>query len=167
MTNVDTTDNYSTGEAYNSMTIVRDGSGQLVGLKGEMCFASWLAENRISYRHLGSEKGHYDFELSNGLTIDVKTKLRFVPLRSHYEGHVTLDQKDYECRLYVFANVTDEVATLAGWTGKREFWDMCKTYKEGETSDGKHIELADAGKLMYSKMRPMSELRNHLKNLTN
>ena len=157
---------YSTGEAYNSMTILRDGSGQLVGLLGEMCFASWLATNRISYRHLGSEKGHYDFELDNGITVDVKTKLRMVPYKSSYEGHVTSAQKDYDCRLYVFASVTDGVATLAGWTGKREFWDVCEEFEEGDKSDGNFRERASAGKLTYSKMRPMSELLKLIKNLT-
>ena len=165
MTSMKNYDNYSTGEAYNSMTILRDGSGQLVGLKGEMCFANWMAENRISYTHVGSEKGHHDFEIGDGITVDVKTKLRNVPYKSEYEGHVTLAQKDYDCRLYVFANVTGEVATLAGWTGKKEFWDMCEMYGEGEKSDGTFNERADAGKVVYSRMRPMSELLNLIKKL--
>ena len=59
---------------------------------------------------------------------------------------------------YVFASVTDGEATLMGWMGKEEFWSEAVEVKEGELDERGKAERADAGKLKYSKLRPMERL---------
>jgi hypothetical protein len=148
---------YETGSAYNSTTILEGGSGQRAGLIGEMAFAEALAEHRITYQHLGGEGQHHDF-LIGDVKVDVKAKQRNVPPSGHYDAHVTSSIKDKDCRLYVFASVTDGEATLMGWMGKEEFWSEAVEVKEGELDERGKAERADAGKLKYSKLRPMERL---------
>jgi hypothetical protein len=148
---------YETGGPYNSSTILDGGSGQRAGLIGEMAFAEALAEHRITYQHLGGEAQHHDF-LVNGHKIDVKAKQRNVEPSYDYDAHVTSSIKDKDCRLYVFASVTDGKPTLMGWMGKEEFWAEAKEVKEGELDESGKAERADAGKLKYSMLRPMERL---------
>lgn len=148
---------YETGAAYNSTTILDGGSGQRAGLIGEMAFAEALAEQRITYQHLGGESKHHDF-LVGDVKVDVKAKQRNVPPSKEYDAHVTASIKDKDCRLYVFASVTEGNPTLMGWMGKEEFWTEARRVKKGELDERGKAERADAGKLKYSKLRPMDQL---------
>lgn len=148
---------YETGAAYNDTTILDGGSGQRAGFIGEMAFAEALAEQRISYKHLGGEAQHHDF-LVGDIKIDVKAKQRNVPPSIHYDAHVTASIKKKDCRLYVFVSVTDEVPTLMGWMGKKEYWEAARIVREGELDERGKAERADAGKLPYSQLRPMDHL---------
>lgn len=152
---------YETGEAYNGDTILKGGSGQRAGLIGEMAFAEALAEHRITYQHLGGEAQHHDF-LVNGHKIDVKAKQRNVAPSKEYDAHVTASIKDKDCRLYVFASVTEGKPTLMGWMGKEEFWAKAREVKKGELDERGKAERADAGKLKYSALRPMDQLWSRL-----
>ena len=152
---------YETGSSYNATTILDGGSGQRAGLIGEMAFAEALAENRITYQHLGGEAQHHDF-LVGDIKIDVKAKQRNVPPSQEYDAHVTASIKNADCRLYVFASVTEGKPTLMGWMGKKEFWGKAKEVREGELDERGKAERADAGKLKYSKLRPMKDLWPHL-----
>lgn len=148
---------YETGAAYNDTTILDDGSGQRAGLIGEMAFAEALAEERITYQHLGGEKQHHDF-LVGDIKIDVKAKQRNVPPSDSYHAHVTASIAKKDCRLYVFVNVTDEVPTLMGWMGQKEYWAAAQIVHKGELDERGKAERADAGKLPYSQLRPMEHL---------
>lgn len=148
---------YETGASYNSTTILDGGSGQRAGLIGEMAFAEALAEQRITYQHLGGESQHHDF-LVGDVKVDVKAKQRNVPPSKEYDAHVTASIKDKDCRLYVFASVTEGNPTLMGWMGKEEFWTEARRVKKGELDERGKAERADAGKLKYSKLRPMDQL---------
>ena len=152
---------YETGAAYNSTTILPNGSGQRAGLIGEMAFAHELAERRITYEHLGGEAQHHDF-LVGGVKIDVKSKQRNVPPSYDYDAHVTASIKDADCRLYVFVSVTKGEPTLMGWCGKEEFWGKAKLVRKGELDERGKPEMADAGKLKYSSLRDMESLWAHL-----
>ena len=148
---------YETGAAYNQTTILDNGTGQTAGLIGEMAFARALAEQRITYQHLGGEKQHHDF-LVGDVKIDVKAKQRNVPPSYDYDAHVTASIKDADCRLYVFVSVTDGNPTLMGWCGKTEFWANAKMVREGEPDERGKPERADAGKMKYSMLRKMETL---------
>ena len=122
-----------------------------------MAFAHALAEQRITYQHLGGDKQHHDF-LVGGIKIDVKAKQRNVKPSYEYDAHVTASIKDADCRLYVFVSVTDGHPTLMGWCGKEEFWSKAKIVREGELDERGKPERADAGKLRYSELQEMGEL---------
>jgi hypothetical protein len=49
-----------------------------------------------------------------------------------------------------------------GWMGRTEFWGNAKEVREGELDERGKAERADAGKLKYSKLRPMKDLWPHL-----
>jgi hypothetical protein len=148
---------YETGAAYNDTTILENGSGQRAGLIGEMAFAHALAEQRVTYQHLGGDKQHHDF-LVGDVKVDVKAKQRNVPPSYDYDAHVTASIKDADCRLYVFVSVTNGQPTLMGWCGKDEFWSKARIVQEGELDERGKPERADAGKLKYSALRNMDEL---------
>lgn len=148
---------YETGSAYNSTTILDNGSGQAAGLIGEMAFAHALAEQRITYQHLGGEAQHHDFIVGD-VKIDVKAKQRNVPPSYDYDAHVTASIKDADCRLYVFVSVTKGQPTLMGWCGKDEFWSKAKIVCEGDLDERGKAERADAGKMKYSGLREMDSL---------
>ena len=148
---------YETGAAYNETTILEGGSGQRAGLIGEMAFAQALAEQRITYQHLGGDKQHHDF-LIGDVKVDVKAKQRNVPPSYDYDAHVTQSIKDADCRLYVFVSVTNGQPTLMGWCGKDEFWSKAKMVLEGEPDERGKPERADAGKVKYSSLREMESL---------
>jgi hypothetical protein len=148
---------YETGSAYNSTTILENGSGQRAGLIGEMAFAHALAEQRITYQHLGGEAQHHDFIVGD-VKVDVKAKQRTVPPRHDYDAHVTESIKDADCRLYVFVSVTKGQPTLMGWCGKDEFWSKAKIVCKGDLNEDGYIEEADAGKIKYSGLREMDSL---------
>jgi len=92
----------------------------------------------------------------------VKAKQRNVPPSQEYDAHVTASIKNADCRLYVFASVTDGKPTLMGWMGKTEFWDNAREVRKGELDERGKAERADAGKLKYSSLRPMRDLWHHL-----
>lgn len=124
---------------------------------GEMAFAHALAEQRITYLHLGGEAQHHDF-LVGDVKIDVKAKQRNVPPSYDYDAHVTASIKDADCRLYVFVSVTNEQPTIMGWCGKEEFWDKAKLVLEGELDERGKPERANAGKLKYSELKSIDDL---------
>jgi hypothetical protein len=45
-----------------------------------------------------------------------------------------------------------------GWCGKDEFWGEAKEVVKGELDERGKAERADAGKLKYSRLRPMDQL---------
>lgn len=127
-----------------------------------MAFAHALAEQRITYLHLGGEAQHHDF-LVGDVKIDVKAKQRNVPPSYDYDAHVTASIRDADCRLYVFVSVTNEHPTIMGWCGKEEFWSGAKIVSKGEPDERGKPERADAGKMKYSQLRKPDSLWPFLK----
>jgi|TARA_R110000796_G_scaffold46545_3_gene112489 hypothetical protein len=140
------------------MTILPDGSGQITGIIAEKWFALLLMETGIPFKWCGSDKGPYDFVIKlNGeaVKVDVKCKKRTVKPCTDYDAHVTVDQKDYDCRIYVFASMTDEIVSFMGWCGKQEFWDSAKLVSKGEKDSQGFSERTGAGKIKYNQLRSM------------
>ena len=151
---------YGTGKAFNHMTILEGGSGQHVGMIGELTFAKWLMINGVEFSWSACNKGPIDFSVfikGRWAGIDVKAKERNVPANWEHDAHVTVDQERYACDLYVFVNVTDNHPTIMGWCGKDRFWKDCKRVYKGDT-DGPFTEHVDAGKLTYKHLRKMGDL---------
>jgi len=143
---------------FNHMTILPDGSGQITGIIAEKWFALLLMETGIPFKWCGSDKGPYDFVIKlNGeaVKVDVKCKKRTVKPCTDYDAHVTVDQKDYDCRIYVFASMTDEIVSFMGWCGKQEFWDSAKLVSKGEKDSQGFSERTGAGKIKYNQLRSM------------
>jgi|TARA_R110001599_G_scaffold353142_1_gene590405 hypothetical protein len=149
------------------MTILPDGSGQITGIIAEKWFALLLMEAGISFKWCGAEKGPYDFVINlNGeaVKVDVKCKKRTVKPSANYDAHVGIDQKDYDCRIYVFASLTDEIVSFMGWCGKQEFWDSADIVSKGEKDSQGFSERTGAGKIKYNQLRPMLNFLEFAKN---
>ena len=152
----------STGKAFNHMTIRRDGSGQVVGWLGERAFALCLMENNIPFYWVAPTKAEFDFIVKHEgkvITVDVKSKERNVSNAGYLDAHVTVEQKEYDCKIYVFANVikdTKEVQ-LCGWLSKAEFWRKARIVEKGD-SDGNLVEHKHAGKVKHKDLRDMESL---------
>ena len=122
------------------------------GLEGDI-------QKAISYyEDPHKDQGPYDFVIKlNGeaVKVDVKCKKRTVKPCTDYDAHVTVDQKDYDCRIYVFASMTDEIVSFMGWCGKQEFWDSAKLVSKGEKDSQGFSERTGAGKIKYNQLRSM------------
>lgn len=146
---------------FNHMTILPDGSGQITGLVAEVGFASELIQQSISFSWVGSEKGPYDFVCDmkgTEVKIDVKCKKRNVPPTPFYSAHVTEDQRNYDCNIYVFASLTDENLSFMGWYPKPHYWRDATLVKKGDPDGRGYTERADAGKMEYGDLKPMKSL---------
>ena len=126
------------------MTILPDGSGQVTGIIAEKWFALLLMEAGISFKWCGAE--------------------RTVKPSANYDAHVGIDQKDYDCRIYVFASLTDEIVSFMGWCGKQEFWNSADIVSKGEKDSQGFVERTGAGKIKYNQLRPMLNFLEFAKN---
>lgn len=150
---------YNGIKPFNHMTILPDGSGQITGLIAEKEFALLLMEEGITFKWCGSDKGSYDFLIKiNGeiITLDVKCKKRNVKPSINYDAHVAIDQKNYDCRIYVFSSMTDGDVTFMGWCGKKEFWDSATLVGKGDKDSKGFAERTNSGKIKYSQLRSMT-----------
>ena len=158
---------YNGIKPFNHMTILPDGSGQITGLIAEKEFALLLMEEGITFKWCGSDKGPYDFVIKlkgEVIKLDVKCKKRNVKPSSDYDAHVAIDQKNYDCRIYVFASLTDEVVTFMGWCGKQEFWDTANIVGKGEKDSKGFAERTNSGKIKYNDLRSMASFIEFAKN---
>jgi len=152
---------------FNHMTILPDGSGQITGLIAEVGFAKSLIEHSISFSWVGSKKGPYDFVCDmNGtdIKIDVKCKKRTVPPKPFYSSHVTQDQKQYDCNVYVFASLNDQELDFMGWYPKPHYWRDAKIVMKGDPDGRGYKERANAAKMDYKDLKSMDALFRYLKN---
>lgn len=159
---------------HNANTILEEGDsrGCYIGDLGEFAFSKALTNNGIEHLCEGSTAFHYDI-LSGDVKIDVKSKERTYsyidrPKRLlEDECHVKKDQEEFDCNIYVFASVTAikpkraQCVQLMGWCYKEEYWDNCYSVRKGDM-DGTWEERADAGKLLYSELKPMQNLCDRL-----
>jgi len=159
----------ATGEAFNSMTIIDNGSGQYAGNVAELCFAEFLDMHLLNYQYVAEQKDHYDF-IFNGMTIDVKAKQRNVECLTYYDATVSKAQKNYNVDLYVFASLLMNKnkaleCQFMGWIPKAQFWQDCTQGIEGDTVRGL-VYRTDSGSLQYDNMKSMEDLWNydHIKN---
>ena len=156
-------DNMTTGKPFNDNTMLKDGSGQVTGSWGEHTFMDWLFFAGIPFSYVGPEQEgkqrgrHYDF-LVGRCAIDVKTKKRTVMAQPSHDAHVLLTDQHKPCHVYVFASVMKRTPQLMGWIGKDEFWQRAKIVNEGD-KDGDFVEWQDAGKVRYSDLKPMGDLK--------
>ena len=150
---------YNGIKPFNHMTILPDGSGQITGLIAEKEFALLLMEEGITFKWCGSDKGSYDFVIKiNGeiITLDVKCKKRNVKPSINYDAHVAIDQKNYDCRIYVFSSMTNDIVTFMGWCGKKEFWDSANLVGKGDKDSKGFAERTNSWKIKYSQLRSMT-----------
>lgn len=136
---------------YNAWTICDDGSGQESGLFAEMRLAALFMNSGISFKWVAAEKRYHDFEVTTtsgaALLIDVKCKQRNVPFDPKHHGHVEERIKSQPCHIYVFAHaesqdLTAPAITLAGWIGKKAFWEAAQMVKKGGKDSDLVLRLA-------------------------
>lgn len=149
-----------THERFNGTTILDHGSGQYVGILGEIAFGIFLRDvDNLPFEHCGFTSYNCDF-IAGGLKIDVKTKACNTPPLPHYTVHVTESQKDKDCDIYVFCRASPDTVYLLGWIPKAEFWS-CEVgidSRGGQTDSDGFIERADARKLKVSDLLGMELL---------
>lgn len=160
---------YSTGSAYNTTTILKDGSGQDTGYMGEKAFQEWLLYNRFAFTSCGSEVDHYDFIVHlkyRDITVDVKTKKRTVPYdHDLFDTHVNDTQMHFGCQLYVFASLHDDAVHFGGWIKKKKYWQDCERVKAGQKTSGGMVEKRDGGKMKHSALNDMESLKKIFKEI--
>ena len=162
----------------NGRTIKESGdkSGRYVGNLTEFALSRFLTDNAIQHKCVGSTCFEHDIEVGRK-TIDAKAKARtysYIDNPSRIgidEAHVKEDQEEFDCDYYVFSSVhipngvrVAGSVHIVGWIEKNRFWDNCERVVLGQITSGNHKELADAGKLVYSGLRPMESLFDTLKN---
>lgn len=153
-----------TGAAFNEATSREDGAGQFVGNMLELAFHEWcldfLHESECDY--IADKKKHHDFILC-GVTFDAKAKERTVVARQDYHCMVETRIRGKDCQYYVFGSVkvpelgvmVAEYVQLLGFLHQSEFWALPRD------EDGKPDKFP-CHKVMHSRLRPMSELKDNL-----
>ena len=149
-------------EPYNDLTIIPDGSGQIIGRYAEQEFCNLLVANRLVFTYSGPNKGAVDFTIGD-VTLDVKIKQRNVECKPDHDAHVNLYQRDFDVHVYVFASYWKQADQLQwmGWIGKKKFWEQANIVERGQL-DGTFSEPTDSGKLKYSELMPMRTLIERL-----
>lgn len=155
-----------TGESYNCTTIKDQGGGQYVGHIAEQCFARFVMLTNNKFEMTGHSKLHYDFVI-NGLTFDVKAKMRTVRPQDHYECHVANTQKNFDCNYYVFASVycEDGIAKeceFVGWMRKNEFWSESKDMAYGSKDAYGFVNKVSSKTIQIKDLKKIKELRKNL-----
>jgi|TARA_R110000803_G_scaffold186739_1_gene249114 hypothetical protein len=104
------------------------GQGNIYGFLGELCFLEVMkdAEHKNTYE--------YDLVLSDGKTLDVKTKKTTVEPKPNYECSVSTWNLKQECDLYGFARVHKDMDV--GWV-------LGVMDKESFLKDGTHYNKGD------------------------
>ena len=149
-----------TGASYNALTVRENGSGQTAQLWGERAFDCWTKQHRINSSYKDTHS--YDFLLTTRegaeVRVDVKTKDRTVAMQPHFNVAVYAYQSDFDCDLYVFANMAPNAVCLLGWHTKHDFWRDCIHVKKGEPDGPNFVHVEDSGIMMAKFLRPMDEL---------
>jgi len=153
-----------TGKAFSGDTYRDNGEGQFVGNIGELAFQEWCLTflHKEELEYIAKDKKFYDFLLC-GVKFDVKSKERNMVAPPNYHAMVETRIRDEDCQYYVFASVKvpelgakdAEYVQLLGYLNKREFWSLPRD------DDGKPDRFP-CHKIMHSRLRPMSELKENL-----
>lgn len=149
-----------TGQAFNHLTIIEDGSGQISGNAAEKFFGSELHNNKITHKWVGAEKASWDFEVGLGdkdLLIDLKALDRNTYAVPDYNHLIPTYVEGRECDLYVAASVCEGHVQLMGWCTPQEYWSHAERKKKGVMVDGCRLQ-ADSGVIRYNRLRPMDQL---------
>ena len=104
-------------------------------LRGEGSVAGFIGE-QIALKVLGGEWSNtyeYDMILPDGRTVDVKTKQRGVPPRSHYNCSVSNFNPNQKCDLYGFVSILKnrKKGWFLGTIPKQEFMDRAMFATQG------------------------------------
>jgi hypothetical protein len=134
-----------------------NGSSQIYGILGEMCFQleypSARKETRIP------DKYHYDF-LLDGLRIEVKSR-RFTSEIPRSYSQMIFNTNEQECDYYVFISVHESLsyAWLVGYLSKHEFVLKRKPVTRGTIDDHTRTPILGDGFLV--EFDSMKELHRH------
>ena len=145
-----------TGKAFNSTTIILDGSGQITGTMGEMAFGRWLMDADIDFDYCADSS--IDFVVG-GYRIDVKTSKSIGEPKDYYTLRVPNSQRNQMCDLYVWAYLSGGAVYLLGYDDKSDFWESSGyPVKKGDPGIGKHIEKTDAQVIVTKDLQDMERL---------
>ena len=136
------------GSIRNSIT---RGEGNAAGFLGEIVVADLLGIDR-------SPTKDYDMVLSNGKTVDVKTKRTTVVPKKYYECSIASTSTHQKCDFYVFTRcMKDGTIYILGDCEKDDYFSRSRFLKKGEQDgDNGYIVRADCHNL------PIAELTNEL-----
>ena len=97
----------------------------------------------------------YDLILTNGLTVDVKTKRVTSAPRPHYECSVAAFNTKQQCDAYAFVRVDSKCkkAWFLGAMGKQEYFDAARFMKKGDVDPSNNfIVKADCYNLPLARL---------------
>lgn len=153
-----------TGSRFNGTTILDKGSGQYVGLLGEIAFGIFLRDfEGLEFKHCGFNSYDFDF-IVEGVKVDVKTKAcNTIPL-PHYTVHITDSQRDRDCDVYVFCRASTSILYLLGWMEKQDFWSSQYglDIKRGEPDEDGFIQKADARTMRIEDLKCMESFAEQI-----
>ena len=136
------------GSIRNSIT---RGEGNAAGFLGEIVVSDLLGIDREATKD-------YDMVMSDGRTIDVKTKRTTVIPKKYYDCSIASTSTHQNCDYYVFTRcMKDGTIYILGDCGKDDYFNRARFLKKGEQDgDNGYVVRADCYNL------PISELTNEL-----
>jgi hypothetical protein len=130
------------GKLKNSIT---KGDGNLAGFIGEIIVAELAgAKHKNTY--------DYDMVLSDGKTVDVKTKRTTVEPKEYYESSVAAFNTKQECDYYAFVRVHTDLtkAWFLGIISKDVYYMKAHFLRKGEFDNSNNYEVkADCYNMKY------------------
>jgi len=124
-----------TNKAFNSTTILENGSGQIAGTIGEMAFGRWLIDLDIDFDYCAGESYNCDF-IVGGYRIDIKTKKTHGEPQEDYTVRIPESQIGQDCDLYVFTYANDHDVYFLGFAEKNDYWqEIGFPVKAGDLTD--------------------------------
>lgn len=155
-----------TNKAFNSTTILEDGTGQITGTLGEMAFGRWLMDMDIDFDYCADSSMNYDFVVG-GYRVDVKSKKaldKHGEPRDDFTLRIPCSQKNQDCDIYVFTYVYSKDVYLLGSMEKSDFWGYYgHDVKAGEKT-GNFTERQDARLAYIRDLTDMERLEILLRN---
>jgi len=132
---------------------ISKGSGNLAGFLGEL-LANKVLGGTIENTY------EYDIILSNGKTVDVKTKKCNTTPKSNYECSVSAFNTKQKCDMYCFVRVKDD--NTKGWVlglyDKNKYFTDSKFLRKGDIDpDNNYVVRSDCFNIKINKLIPVED----------
>jgi len=139
---------------------IENGDGNYAGLVAELVMGEIIDSKRDATYN-------YDLfvELYNGVKIDVKTKRRTVPPKSHYEVSIADWNTSQDCDWYYFTSFNEENSVLwfLGYMEPDRYYDAATFHKEGDKDpDNNFTFKADCYNVAFSELKQPKRLVDEL-----
>jgi hypothetical protein len=146
------------------------GTRNLVGFLGEVVVKNYLGDKSVKYANRDVNNINYDFDLqlSDGRTLDVKTKQcgTWSPNakpKLNYECSVPAYSLPIQnCDIYVFVRIHSDLskAWICGYKDKKDFAKEAKLFKKGEINGSNKLPIkTETYQLLIEKLEGIDGLK--------